>query len=71
MEKKITAREMRFVVKSAIDNAMTALFDEYGADAFKTKTVQAVLEAEAAAAIKELTELGEIRSLGAREGWGK
>lgn len=71
MEKKITAREMRFVVKSAIDNVMTELFDQYGADVFQTKTVQAILEQEAVLAIRELTENGEILSLRAREGWGK
>ena len=70
MEKKITAREMRFIVKTAIDNAMTELFDTYGAAAFSTKTVQHILDTEAAAAIKELTENGEILSLRNREGWG-
>ena len=70
MEKKVTAREMRFVVKSAIDKVMAELFDEYGADAFKTKTVQNILDTEAATAIRELTEYGEIFSLRAREGWG-
>ena len=69
--KKITAREMRFIVKSAIDKTMTDLLDTYGADAFKTKTVQHIIETEAAAAITELLELGEIQSLRARENWGK
>lgn len=71
MEKKITAREMRFIVKTAIDNALIALVDEYGVEAFQTKTVQHILETEAAAAISELTTLGEIKSLRDREGWGQ
>lgn len=71
MEKKITAREMRFIVKAAIDDAMTTLFDQYGADAFRTKTVQHILETEALTAIQELTDMGEIQSLRAREGWDK
>lgn len=69
MEKKITAREMRFIVKAAIDNTLTALVDEYGVEAFQTKTVQHILETEATAAIKELTEFGEIKSLRDRENW--
>lgn len=69
--KKITAREMRFIVKSAIDKTMTDLLDTYGADVFNTKTVQHIIETEAAAAITELLELGEIQSLRARENWGK
>lgn len=68
--KKITAKEMRFIVKSAIDNTITELMNEYGEDAFKTKTVQAILETEAAIVVRELTELGEIQSLRKRENWG-
>lgn len=70
MKKMTTAREMRFIVKSAIDAAVEKLFNEYGADAFTSKTVAHVLETEAAAAIRELTEGGEILSLREREGWG-
>lgn len=69
--KKITAKKMRFVVKSAIDEVITNLMNEYGEDAFKTKTVQNILETEAAAAVRELIELGEIQSLRKREGWGE
>ena len=68
--KKITAKEMRFIVKSAIDNAITELMEAYGEDAFKSKTVQAILETEAATAVRELVELGEIQSLRKRENWG-
>jgi 16S rRNA C1402 N4-methylase RsmH len=68
--KKITAKEMRFIVKSAIDDTITELMKEYGEDAFKTKTVQAILEAEAMTAVRELIELGEIQSLRKRENWG-
>jgi hypothetical protein len=68
--KKITTKEMRFIVKTAIDNAITELVNEYGEDAFKSKTVQATLETEAATAVRELTELGEIQSLRKRENWG-
>ena len=68
--KKITAKEMRFIVKSAIDDTITELMKEYGEDAFKTKTVQAILETEAATAVRELIELGEIQSLRKRENWG-
>ena len=71
MEKKITAREMRFVVKSAIDNALLALVDEYGIEVFQTKAVSHILETEAAAAIQELAQYGEILSLRARENWEK
>lgn len=71
MEKKITAREMRFIVKFAIDNALTALVDEYGVEAFKTKMVGHILETEATAAIREIAEFGEILSLRNREGWGQ
>jgi len=67
--KKITAKEMRFIVKSAIDDTITELMKEYGEDAFKTKTVQAILEAEAITAVRELIELGEIQSLRKRENW--
>ena len=68
--KKITAKEMRFIVKSAIDDTITELMKEYGEDAFKTKTVQAILEAEDMTAVRELIELGEIQSLRKRENWG-
>ena len=68
--KKITAKEMRFIVKSAIDDTITELMKEYGEDAFKTKTVQTILEAEAMTAVRELIELGEIQSLRKRENWG-
>lgn len=68
--KKITAKEMRFIVKSAIDDTITELMNEYGEDAFKTKTVRAILETEAATAMRELIELGEIQSLRKRENWG-
>lgn len=68
--KKITAKEMRFIVKSAIDDTITELMEAYGEDVFKTKTVQAILETEAATAVRELIELGEIQSLRKREKWG-
>ena len=67
--KKITAREMRFIAKAAIDNALTALADQYGVDALQSKTVQHILDTEATCAARELAELGEIQSLRAREGW--
>ena len=71
MEKKITAREMRFIVKTAIDNALLALVDEYGLEAMNSKTVRHILETEASAAVNELGEYGEILSLRKRENWEK
>ena len=71
MKKTITAKAMRFEVKTAIDNALLALVEKYGVEAFQTQTVRHILETEATAAIDELGEYGEILSLRRREGWGE
>lgn len=69
MKKTITAREMRFIAKDAIDTAIAELVNKYGSEVFQTKTLQHILETEAVAATNEIITLGRIRSLREREGW--
>ena len=71
MKKTTTAREMRFIVKSAIDQAIAELATTYGIEALQSKTVGHILETEATCAVAELAENGAILSLRQREGWGK